>query len=96
MTEDVISTVWGQVPQSSVTTHFHLCLNIRGCISSGDYKNWVGSISDNGRLLTAREILAGLFDEIAQGRAVIPIGQCDNFDYQTGCRGHLDIDGETP
>lgn len=32
----------------------------------------------------------GLCDELAKGRRVLPLGECDNFDYQTGCQGHPD------
>jgi len=28
------------------------------------------------------------------GRKVIPLGECDNFDYQEGCLGHPVKDGE--
>lgn len=43
---------------------------------------------DDGTLMTAREARAALLDELSKGHEVIPIGECDNFDYKTGCRGH--------
>jgi len=27
-------------------------------------------------------------DLLSEGKEVIPIGQCDDWDYKTGCRGH--------
>lgn len=30
------------------------------------------------------------YQQIAMGRKYLPIGECDNFDYEKGCRGHLE------
>ena len=43
---------------------------------------------DDGRPMTPDEARSQLFAELRQGRRVIPMGDCDNFDYQTGCKGH--------
>lgn len=70
----------------------HMCMSVKGVL-----KNWRPSqyrkffTNDNGRVLTADEAKRYLLDEIGKGRLVIPMGECDNFDYQTGCRGHEDV-----
>lgn len=49
----------------------------------------------NGKtLMTAKEVKAFLREQLALGRRVLPMGDCDNFDYQTGCRGHIVEDAE--
>lgn len=35
-----------------------------------------------------------LREQLALGRKVLPMGNCDNFDYQKGCRGHYYPDTE--
>lgn len=41
------------------------------------------------RSMSADEARDALLDELAQGHDFIPVGQCDNFDFKTGCKGHL-------
>lgn len=48
-----------------------------------------GSVFRNGRMLTPDEIKEYFQDQASLGRKVIPCAPCDNFDYQTGCKGHL-------
>jgi hypothetical protein len=73
-----------------MATQFHLCLDIRGAL-----KNKLGKKSlkglfhkDNGKSCTHEEAQDYLFDCLAKGWEVLPIGECENFDYKTGCRGH--------
>ena len=44
--------------------------------------------TDTGRKLSHEEARDYLYDCLAKGWKVIPYGECDNFDYQTGCKGH--------
>jgi len=44
--------------------------------------------NDSGRTLSADEAKMHLLDELAQGHEVLPMTECDNFDYKRGCRGH--------
>lgn len=71
----------------------HICLDIEGGIKSA--KKLAGSIKVDGRTLeTAKEVKEFLRYQLALGRRVLPIGDCDDFDYQTGCRGHEVNEGE--
>ena len=68
-------------------TRYHCCLDISGGIKNAKFL--VGSLQVDGRTLrTASEVKAFLQCELDKGRSVLPIGDCDNFDYQTGCKGH--------
>lgn len=72
----------------------HCCLDIEGGINNAKYLK--GSITVDGRtLMTAKEVKEALRYQLALGRRVLPMGDCDNFDYQTGCKGHIvEDDGE--
>lgn len=66
----------------------HVSLDIEGGIQNA--KSLCGAINVDGRTLeTEQEVRAFLREQRAMGRRVLPMGDCDNFDYQTGCRGHL-------
>lgn len=70
----------------------HLCLNIEGALKAA--KAYVGEITVDGKVLnTVNEVEAFFKEHLAMGRRVLPLGDCDNFDYQTGCKGHV-IDEE--
>ena len=66
----------------------HFCLDIEGGIRNA--KDLKGCITIDGRtLMTAKEVKEFLRYQLALGRRVLPFGDCDNFDYQTGCKGHI-------
>lgn len=71
----------------------HLSLDIDGGIQNARLLK--GCITVDGRVLnTVKEIRAFLYEQKAMGRKVLPMGDCDNFDYQTGCKGHQVEDEE--
>lgn len=76
----------------------HMCLDVRGAIHNGAYrKEMVGSCTDpkTGKKLNSYEILEYLLDCVAEGKQVIPLSDCDNFSFETGCGGHeVDVHGE--
>jgi hypothetical protein len=41
--------------------------------------------AETGNKLSDQEARNYLYDCLAKGWRVIPLGDCDNFDYQTGC-----------
>jgi len=64
------------------------------CLScSGGIKNAAslkGVITVDGRTLTkVKEIREFLEYQLAMDHEVLPMGDCDDFDYKTGCRGHV-------
>ena len=67
---------------------YHVCLDIDGGIRNA--KDLVGVIKVDGHpLLRVDEIRRYLNYQKDLGRKVLPCGDCDNFDYQMGCRGHI-------
>jgi len=66
-----------------VTRKVHMCVSIEGAIRN---KAWKAFAQYNGR--NAKQVEKMLRYELAMGRRVLPVGECDNFDYQDGCRGH--------
>lgn len=71
----------------------HMSLDIDGGIKNARLLK--GCITVDGRTLnTVKEIRAFLYEQKAMGRKVLPMGDCDNFDYQTGCLGHQVEDEE--
>ncbi len=68
-------------------TKWHVCLDIAGGIKNA--KSLCGCIEVDGKTLdTVKDVRAFLRKQLAMGRRVLPVGECDNFDYQTGCKGH--------
>lgn len=67
----------------------HMSLSVRGVLT-----NWTPKMlknllrHDDGRTMTAAEAKAALLDELAKGHEMLPYGNCDNFDFKTGCQGH--------
>lgn len=66
----------------------HLCLDISGGIRNA--RELKGVITVDGHTLnTVKEVRNFLQGQLDMGRKVLPMCDCDNFDYQTGCRGHV-------
>lgn len=65
----------------------HIHLSIEGGIRNAATLKGVITV-DGKTLMTVKEVRAFLREQLALGRRVLPMGDCDNFDYQTGCKGH--------
>lgn len=66
---------------------YHVCLDIEGSIRNA--KTLKGCITVDGKvLMTEKEIKDFMKSQLALSRRVLPCGDCDNFNYQTGCKGH--------
>ena len=74
-------------------TRKHICIDVRGAIRNARDKNSTARNMrhDDGRPATLDEALDFLFEQLEQGRKVIPYGEaCEGFDYSGGgCPGHL-------
>ena len=44
-----------------------------------------------GRMLTSDEARRVLLQHLSEGRKFLPTGDCEGFDYQTGCPGHEEL-----
>ncbi len=83
----LLGTATGTVPR--MMKIIHMCLDVRGALMNWSDREMRGVFKDDdGRVLSVREAKDFLMDEIAKGHRVIPIGDCDAFDFETGCPGH--------
>lgn len=66
----------------------HCCLDIRGAMrwKKSQLSKLVRD-TETGRYLSADAAWQWLADELAKGRAVLPMCDCPDFDYQKGCPG---------
>ena len=71
-----------------MTTRYHICVSVRGALKWSD-ANLRGMFKDEGgRTLSGAETREVLFDALSEGKEVLPIGPCDNFNFKVGCQGH--------
>jgi hypothetical protein len=70
------------------TTTYHICLDIRGALKQTNRQINGLFHDDNGKPISGAEAREILLDELQTGKRFLPVGKCDNFDYQQGCLGH--------
>jgi hypothetical protein len=77
-----------------MTRTIHMGLSVRGALRNGTYKPGNGSLvgcfrdSDTGKLMNGEEIFEELCDHLEAGHRVIPMGDCNNWCWKDGCKGH--------
>lgn len=77
----------------------HMCISVRGMLNWDRREakrnlKWI-TRDDGTRFSSIEEFKNSLIDEISKGREVLPLSECDNFDYKTGCRGHVSAENPT-
>lgn len=79
----------------------HMCISIAGALRNTTARKMDGWMTDEqGRPLSGKYVREQFKKAQFEGKRVLPMGDCDNFDYQTGCKGHYyykvysDIDWE--
>lgn len=89
---------------SNETTR-HMAQSIIGPLTNWNQSDWKRATNwitrPDGSRYTHAELKAEFQSELAKGHEVVPIGECDNFDFKRGCRGHPaepepDIENDTP
>ena len=65
----------------------HSGLDVRGALKWPKGKLKGMFTHESGRSTTANESRDILLDELAKGHELLPLGPCDNWDYQSGCQG---------
>lgn len=72
---------------------YHMRVDIEGAMRNAE--EYIGAIIVDGKKLqTVEEVKQFFKNQLDLGRKVLPIGDCDNFDYQKGCMGHKVEEGE--
>jgi len=69
-------------------TQIHMCICIDGLLKKPNRVLNGLFTSDEGYEVNAAGARKYLCEQKALGRRVLPMGKCDNFDYQDGCKGH--------
>ncbi len=73
-----------------MSTITHMCVNIRGFMRNAKfprgYRNVI--VNDEGKMLSPEDAREYLFDCLAKGWKVLPLGECEGFSHETGCPGH--------
>ena len=73
----------------NTTKLIHMCLDVRGALMNYEPRDYQGMFKhDDGRPMTWLEAKSALMDELVKGHHVIPFGECDGFNFETGCPGH--------
>lgn len=76
----------------TVFTNYHFSQSIRGPLMNWKQSDWMGATKyitrNDGSHFTVGELKMQFLDELAKGHEVVPLGECDNFDWKTGCQGH--------
>jgi hypothetical protein len=70
---------------------YHMHLSLRGALNwpKPQFKKLLKGITKaDGSRFTSEELREAFYDDIAAGKEVVPVGECDNFDFKTGCLGH--------
>ena len=67
---------------------FHTQIDCKGALNHP--KDFIGVITVNGKVLMTVPQIKHFFEcQLELGHEVIPCGDCDNFDWKTGCKGHM-------
>lgn len=70
-------------------TRMHMHLSVRDAIKwPKSQLRTLFKEDETGRQLTAEEAREYLLDLLSEGKELIPLGKCENFDYKKGCLGH--------
>lgn len=66
-----------------------ISLSLKGALTNWKKKDFKNVLqSDDGKYLSPEETKQQFLDWLAEGKLKVPFGECDNFDYIKGCRGH--------
>lgn len=77
---------------NTVRGRVHMSQSITGPLMNWKKSDWKRATTyikrNDGSTYSPNELKLAFMDELAKGREVIPIGECEGFDYKTGCPGH--------
>lgn len=78
------------------TTSYHFCQDIEGAIRNWKFPRDYRKVfkKDDGTFATPDEARDFLFEQLRDGKRVLPIGNCEGFDFVTGCPGHPQTEGQ--
>lgn len=73
---------------------FHMCQSVRGALRNWSGKQWNDATEwitrNDGTKFNGEELEHVFQTMLDEGKEVVPFGEdCDNFDFKTGCKGHV-------
>lgn len=76
-------------PAERPSRTFHLRIDLAGALSHWNAREWTECVrDDDGIMLTPARVREKFQEMLAAGTKFIPIGSCEDFDPEHGCRGH--------
>lgn len=69
----------------------HFCQSVEGALNHWKMSEWKAIAKENN--MTVKQVKDEFKKYLSEGKKVIPIGECDNFSYEHGCRGHIVREG---
>jgi hypothetical protein len=69
-------------------TSYCMGIEVKGAILNWKKRQLACITDDEGNSLKPRAARLWLLEELEQGHKMLPMGDCDNWDYTTGCQGH--------
>jgi hypothetical protein len=64
----------------------HLCQSVEGALKNWKKAEWKSLAKSNN--CSIDDMKEYFWNCLKEGKLVLPIGECDNFDYKKGCLGH--------
>ncbi len=74
-----------------MTTRMHMSLDVRGALRWPQRRLANMFRRADGSYASAYEAVEFLFDQLAAGHKVLPLGECEGFSFETGCPGHDEV-----
>lgn len=73
----------------SKKTNRHMSISVEGVLTQYKRRKINFCNHDDGRPMRDAEARAVFMQAKAEGKRVLPMGDCPRFDFQTGCKGHI-------
>jgi len=77
-----------------MSRRFHMGLSVRGALRwpVSELAKLLRDSDGDGGFLSPQDAREALMEELSKGHEVLPIGDCPDWDYTTGCPGHEEAD----
>ena len=67
----------------------HMAQSIRGALKNWSYPDdYQGMMDDSGIALSPFEVREYFLQALSEGKELLPMGDCEGFDFKEGCPGH--------
>lgn len=77
-----------EIRDHATLTRRHMRVDIKGALRNWDPRLWRDCVTEGDRTLSVSEVKDQLLEKLSRGELYLPMGDCDDFDPTTGCKGH--------